>query len=207
MAHYFDNNPESESKRATVEYRINGVNFSFMTDTDVFSRKSVDFGTDLLLNEVIKDIKTNAQKAESILDLGCGYGVVGIVLKSVFRKASITQVDINERAVRLAKENAQLNRVPIAVSVQSNILAEIDESISFDVVVTNPPVRAGKATVFGFYEQAYKHMNEGGSIYVVLQRKQGAPSTEKELAKLFGNCVTLGIDAGYRVMKATKKEE
>ena len=203
MAHYFDENPSTGSDRRMIDYRIDGTNFTFVTDTDVFSRREVDFGTNLLLEELIRDIRESGRNGGNFLDLGCGVGVVGIVFKYKFMRFDVTGVDVNSRAVSLANENAKRNGIEATFS-QSDALSGIDSGMMFDVVATNPPVRAGKATVFRFYEEAYSRMNDGGAIYVVLQRKQGAPSTEKKLTELFGNCETLGIEGGYRVMKAVK---
>ena len=208
MAHYYDTNPSIESNKKSIEYRFNGINFSFISDTDVFSRNDIDFGTNLLITESVRDIKDNAYKAFSIMDLGCGYGVVGIVMKAIFKKAKVVQVDINARAIGLAKENAKLNGVNIDIVKKSDVLSAIDEEEKgegFDIVITNPPVRAGKAKVFEFYDQAFESMHEDSVIYVVLQRKQGAPSTQKKLEELFGNCETVAVDSGYRVMKSVKQ--
>ena len=204
MAHYYDAQPDTASDIRLIDYRIDGSDFSFATDTSVFSRNGVDFGTDLLLKEIIKDVRQMRSGGGNFLDLGCGVGVVGIVFKYKFMKYDCRGVDVNSRAVSLAKANAARNGVKVDF-VQSDILENTDDSVKFDIVATNPPVRAGKATVFGFYEQAFERMNKGGAIYVVLQRKQGAPSTEKKLTELFGNCETLGIDGGYRVMKSVKE--
>ena len=115
----------------------------------------------------------------------------------------VTGVDINSRAVALARENSQMNGVNCKF-LSSDILFGVRDE-SFDIIATNPPVRAGKKTVFGFYEQSYNALNPGGYLYVVLQRKQGAPSTMEKLKELFGNCETLAIDGGYRVMRARKE--
>lgn len=207
MSHYFDSTPEVESNKRQVEYRVNGINFAFTTDTAVFSKNAVDKGTDLLINTVIDDIKTRgAHKGERLLDLGCGWGIVGIVLKSVFMSFDVSQVDVNSRAISLAKENAKNNGVKMEYVSQSDVLSEVPADKMFDIVVTNPPVRAGKQTVFQFYEQAYAHMENGASIYVVLQRKQGAPSSHKKLEELFGNCEDIAISGGYHIMKSVKGE-
>jgi len=203
MPQYFDTDPNTPSDRKLIDYRANGINFEFITDTAVFSRKGVDFGTDLMINAIIADIKTRKHRNESFLDLGCGMGVVGIVIKNCFMGFSVTGVDVNSRAVGLAQENADRNGVPVDFK-QSDVLSAVPEDQLFDMVATNPPVRAGKATVFRFYEEAYAHMKEGAYLYVVLQRKQGAPSTAAKLEELFGNCETLTIDGGYRVMRSQK---
>ena len=205
MPQYFEKDPETKSKRKTVDYRINGMNFRFLTDTAVFSRDSVDRGTDILLHAVIKDIKKRGPgRDESLLDLGCGWGVVGIVMKSVFTLFDVTCVDINSRAVALARENSKTNPASPDQILESDILENIPEDKLFDTVITNPPVRAGKKTVFAFYEQAFAHLKDGGAIYVVLQRKQGSDSTGKKLIELYGNCETIDIEGGYHVMKSVR---
>lgn len=204
MAFYYDSEPTTPSNKRVISYRQNGINFEFTTDTDVFSKSEIDFGSDLMISSMISDLKENNVKVSSFLDLGCGYGVVGIVMKSVFRAAAVTCVDKNSRAVGLTKENSKNNGVPLKAALVSDCLSALGEDDVFDVVATNPPVRAGKQTVFSFYEQAYEHMHEGSYIYVVLQRKQGAPSTEKKLMELFGNVTTVDIKGGYRVMRSVK---
>lgn len=202
MTQYFDPNPLTPSDRKTIPYRANGINFEFYTDTAVFSRNEVDFGTNLLIETLIKDIKSRGPKMERFVDLGCGVGVVGIVIKSCFMAFDVTGVDINSRAVALARENSINNGVNCRFMSSDVMFALRDEH--FDIIATNPPVRAGKKTVFEFYEQAYERLIPDGYLYVVLQRKQGAPSTMEKLKELFGNCETLSIDGGYRVMRAKK---
>ena len=206
MAHYFDEVPDTKTDRRMIDYRVDGTNFTFVTDSSVFSRSEVDFGSSLLIEELIRDCREGGRGSGDFLDLGCGVGVVGIVFKYKFMRFEVTGVDLNSRAVSLANENASKNGVK-ARFVQSDVLDKIPDSVQFDVVATNPPVRAGKATVFRFYDEAYARMKDGAAIYVVLQRKQGAPSTEKKLNELFGNCETLAIKGGYRVMKAVKRGE
>ena len=203
MTQYFDQNPTTPSDRKMISYRMNGINFEFYTDTSVFSRNDVDFGTNLLIDTIVKDVKSRGPRMERFADLGCGVGIVGIVIKSCFMAFDVTGVDINSRAVALARENAMLNGVNCKFMSSDILFAVRDER--FDIIATNPPVRAGKKTVFGFYEQSYESLNPGGYLYVVLQRKQGAPSTMDKLKELFGNCETLSIDGGYRVMRSRKE--
>lgn len=206
MPHYFDSDPSSASFRKNISCRVNGINFEFVTDTNVFCRDEVDKGTMLLIEAAAEDIRAcGAGKNDKLLDLGCGWGAVGVIMKRLFMKFDVTSVDINSRAVSLAKENYELNSVKPFECRVSDVLADIAEDEMFDHVITNPPVRAGKQTVFAFYEQSCAHMKDGAAIYVVLQRKQGAPSSEKKLIELFGNCETLDISGGYRVMKAVKE--
>jgi len=202
MAHYFDSKPTTESKPKNIDFRMKGIDFSFKTDSGVFSKAQLDFGSELLLETAIRELSVNSGKELSILDLGCGYGPIGTVLKRVFPAISITMVDINERAVLLAKENSQKNLVKFANIFITDGFSEINEQ--FDVIVTNPPVRAGKKTVFQFYEGSFEHLNTSGTLYVVIQKKQGAPSSVDKLQELFGNCEVIEKDSGYWILKSVK---
>lgn len=204
MPQYFEEQPLTASSRKSINYRMNGINFEFVTDTSVFSRNAVDFGTNLLIEEMIADIKSRGPHPGKFLDLGCGVGVVGIVMKSCFMGYEMYGTDVNSRAVDLALENAKANRVHIDYR-QGDVLSAFDSDLMFDIVATNPPVRAGKKTVFQFYDEAFAHMNSGAYIYVVLQRKQGAPSTLKKLTELFGNCDNIATDGGYHIMRSRKE--
>lgn len=202
---YFDPKPETESKPQEISFRMKGIDFSFTTDRSVFSKTRLDFGSELLLETVIEDLPSKTGGTLSLLDLGCGYGPIGTVLKRIFPPISITMADINERAVFLAKENAQKNLVKFANILVSDRFGEISET--FDVILTNPPIRAGKKTVFEFYEGSFDHLNPSGVLYVVIQRKQGAPSSMDKLTELFGNCETVAKDAGYWILKSIKNTE
>lgn len=203
MAHYYDEKPTVESKPQEIEFRINGIDFRFKTDRGVFSKTKLDFGSELLIGTAIKDLVSHTVKELAILDLGCGYGPVGIAMKRVFPRASLTMVDINERAILLAKENAQNNLVKYANIFLSDGCDEVKEQ--FDVVLTNPPIRAGKSVVFRFYEGAFEHLKPAGILYVVIQKKQGAPSSQTKLTELFGNCEVIEREGGYWILKSIKK--
>jgi 16S rRNA (guanine1207-N2)-methyltransferase len=202
MAHYFDKNPTATSDPNALEARFHGIDFVFSSDTAVFSKKHIDFGTKLLLDMAILDIHTRCIKKGRLLDLGCGYGVIGITMKRVFPAMDVVLADINQRALVLAQENAKTNHCPY-VSIEASD-GWNNLTGSFDIVMTNPPVRAGKKTVFAFYDGAFEHLHAGGLLYVVLQKKQGAPSTIKHLEELFGNCEIIQKEAGYWIMRAQK---
>lgn len=201
-SHYFDISPDSPSKKNIIQSRISGLDFVFETDSGVFSKKGIDFGSNLLLESSIEDIKSKVRGELSVLDLGCGYGPVGIVLKRIFPEIILSMTDINERALGLAGLNALGNNVKYA----NIFLSDAHEGLEghYDIILTNPPVRAGKKTVFRFYEKSYELLNQNGVLYVVIQKKQGAPSSEEKLKKLFGNCAIIGKKAGYRVLKSVK---
>lgn len=202
MAHYYEENPQGESDRHVIQARMHGMDFFFTTDAEVFSKKFLDFGSRTLLETAIEDLSALNRKKGKFLDLGCGYGPVGIIMKRVFPSMEVTMVDINERALALARENAETNGVKCVDVHKSDGCASVEGL--YDVVLTNPPVRAGKQTVFAFYDGAYEHLNEGGLLYVVLQKKQGAPSSEKYLLEKFGNCAIIAKESGYWIMKSVK---
>ena len=202
MAHYYVENPQGESDRRVIQARMHGMDFFFSTDAEVFSKKFLDYGSRTLLEAAIGDLSANNRKKGKLLDLGCGYGPIGIIMKRVFPSMEVTMVDINSRALDLAKANAETNNVKCVDIRKSDGCASVEGE--FDVVLTNPPVRAGKQTVFSFYDGAYEHMAEGAFLYVVLQKKQGAPSSEKYLLEKFGNCAVIAKESGYWIMKAVK---
>ena len=202
MAHYYEENPQGESDRRVIQARMHGMDFFFTTDAEVFSKKFLDFGSRTLLETAIEDLSANNRKKGKLLDLGCGYGPIGIIMKRVFPSMEVTMVDINHRAIELAKQNAEANSVKCVDVHPSDRCASVEGL--YDVILTNPPVRAGKQTVFSFYDGAYEHMAEGASLYVVLQKKQGAPSSEKYLIEKFGNCEVIAKESGYWIMKSVK---
>lgn len=202
MPHYYEENPQGESDRHVIQARLHGMDFFFTTDAEVFSKKFLDFGSRTLLETAIEDLATQNRKKGKLLDLGCGYGPIGIIMKRVFPALEVTMVDINNRALELARENAETNSVKCVEILHSDGCSDVEGL--YDVVLTNPPVRAGKQTVFAFYDGAYEHMSEGALLYVVLQKKQGAPSSEKYLLEKFGNCEVIAKESGYWIMRSVK---
>lgn len=205
MAQYFEENPSTPSEPREIEARFHGIDFFFRTDSSVFSKRQIDFGTKLLLDTVILDLFTRCVKKARLLDLGCGYGVVGIVMKRVFPAYDVTMADINQRALGLAGDNMKANHCPYITKTASDAWTNLPDA--YDIVLTNPPVRAGKKKVFEFYDGAYAHLEKGGLLYVVLQKKQGAPSSFSHIGELFGNCEVIAKDAGYWIMRAVKRED
>jgi 16S rRNA (guanine1207-N2)-methyltransferase len=138
-----------------------------------------------------------------ILDVGCGYGPIGIIISSLYNKP-VTMVDINERAIGLASENIKLNNVQNVNVFKSNIYSAIDTTNKFASIVTNPPIRAGKDVIYQIYDGAYDRLLPGGELWVVIQKKQGAPSTKTHLEELFGNCEVVGKESGYFILKSVR---
>jgi len=197
LAHYFTDNRNLSTNRKEHSFRFLGHFFDFITDNGVFSKNGVDYGTLVLLEAVVEQ-----NIHGTILDLGCGYGPISIVLKSLYSDIDVTSVDVNPRAVELTQLNCDKNNVKCNVLV-SDGFSQLKES-SFDVVITNPPIRAGKKVIYQMFDDAYDHLNNEGKLLVVIQRKQGAESAMRKLAELFGNCDVVSKDRGYWVLYCQK---
>ena len=202
MNHYFSEKPEIKSEKKRIKYTIQNKKFEFITDNGVFSKSKVDFGTDLMLNEFLKKNRGLEVEKIKILDIGCGYGVVSVVLKSFYPEISITLSDVNERALELSEENLKKYGINDYHIIKSDAFEKITEK--FNVILSNPPIRAGKDIIFKIYSEAYEHLNENGKFYCVIQTKHGAKSTQKKLIEIFGNCDTVTIDGGYRIFCSKK---
>lgn len=200
MEQYFTKNPTTQKEIYKFDWNIGKDRFYFYTSNSVFSKKGVDFGSMVLVETVVKE---NENFKGNILDLGCGYGPIGVMLAKLIENANVTMSDVNERALELAKMNAEENKVANRTkTLSSSAFENINEY--FDMIVTNPPIRAGKDVIFSFYEGAYEHLNKGGHLYVVIQKKQGAPSTKEKLESLFGNCETAEKKSGYFIFRSEK---
>ena len=202
MNHYFSEKPEIKSEKRIIKYTIQNKKFEFITDNGVFSKSKVDFGTDLLLNEFLKKNRNLKSEGIKILDIGCGYGVVSVILKSFYPEASVTLSDVNERALELSEENLKKYNINGYEIIKSNAFEKIEGK--FDMILSNPPIRAGKDTIFKIYTEAYEHLNKDGEFYCVIQTKHGAKSTQKKLMEIFKNCDTVTIDGGYRIFLSKK---
>lgn len=193
--HYYTSRPSAAHEETSFDATLRGMTFRFVTDAGVFSRDRVDFGS-LLLIEAMR-----IGAADTVLDLGCGYGPIGMVAARLAPEGFIYMVDVNERAVELARRNLAANGIANAEVRVGDGLAAVP-GIAFDVILTNPPIRAGKATVYRLLEEARAALKPGGSLWVVIQTKQGAPSMKRKLAELFGNVTDVDRKAGYHVFTA-----
>lgn len=195
--HYFKNDLGLKHDYQSYTIEINGHQYRFLTDAGVFSKTYLDFGTRSLLE--VLEIEANDQ---TFLDLGCGYGPIGIYIKKNYPQLEVTSSDVNERAVNLTKENAKFNHTALNALV-SDGFNEI--TTRFDVISLNPPIRAGKEVIFRLYDEAYDHLNPMGKLWVVIQKKQGAESTIKYLNNRFNNCKIVNKNKGYYLLVAKKK--
>jgi len=200
MPHYFEYDPNMVSNRHEIKFEILGKKFSLMSDNGVFSKSELDDGTRTLI-----EASFNHRLNGSVLDLGCGIGTVGLVLKSLLTDLQVTMVDIQHNAVELAKENIKRLKLENIEAYESNIVEQV--STTFDYVLTNPPIRAGKTTVHQFFDGAYKVLNRSGVLLVVIRKSHGAPSAKIYLENLFGNCEILKRNKGFYILKSVKNCE
>jgi len=199
MAHYFIN--DGADKRTYERITdICGKEFRFLTSDGVFSKKDIDDGTYWLLTGILPLIKDDEV---TIADLGCGYGVIGIVIAVMKPRSVCVMFDINEKAAELANINAARNSVADRASASvrdglSNLNAPVD------YVVTNPPFRAGKQVVRRFFAESREALKPGGVFFAVLRKQQGAESYIKAIVEIFGNCDVILKKKGYVVVGANK---
>ena len=198
MEHYYTNNPTTESREKIINSTIANENLKFYTDNGVFSKESVDFGTKTML-ESFATVKGNAKVA----DIGCGYGVISIFLAKKYPTFKFTMVDVNNRVLELSKKNIELNKIENEVEVLESSSFDNVEG-DFDIVLTNPPIRAGKKIVHKIMTDSYKHLNAQGELWVVIQKKQGMASCKKLLEDTFSMVEVVTKNKGYYILKAVK---
>ena len=191
--HYYTANPTSAHDEWQIEADVLGNHLRFTTDAGVFSRDGLDKGTALLLGAL-------PALQGRVLDLGCGWGAVGVSLGVKYPSLDIVRTDINARAVDLARRNLAANGVKAAV-VQGDGFASVEGA--FDAIVTNPPIRAGKAVIYGLFDQAREHLKPGGCLYVVIRKQQGAPSALKHLAGQYKTAGVIDRGGGFWVICAS----
>lgn len=193
MSHYFipDDNLQANIKKITYLYK--NINFTFTTNSGLFSKDHVDEATSLLINNI-------PPLTGSLLDMGCGYGCIGIILGKTY-SLDVTQCDVNPHAINLTKLNCRENDFE-----SDAIISDCFENITdkFDTITLNPPIHAGKAVTYKMYEQSIDHLNDNGYLYVVTLKKHGAESTIKKLTEIFGNCDIVYKKKGYYVLKCKK---
>ena len=190
--HYYTENPRSAHDEWAVEVRALGQSLRFTTDAGVFSRDGLDRGTEVLL-------KALPPLSGRVLDLGCGWGAVGVALGKRYPALDIVMTDINSRAVELARRNLAENGVTAAV-LQGDGFDAVEGR--FDAIVTNPPIRAGKAVIYGLFARARDYLEPDGALYVVIRKQQGAPSALKYLKEIYSRAETVDRASGFHVLRA-----
>ena len=194
--HYYTENPNSAHDERVVRANALGNELEFTTDAGVFSRDGLDRGTQVLL-ESLPPLRGR------VLDLGCGWGAVGVALGKRDPALEIVMSDINQRAVALAARNLAENGVRAEV-VQGDGFESVEGL--FDAVVTNPPIRAGKAVIYGLFAQARDRLRPGGGLYLVIRKQQGAESCMRFLSDYFETVEKLDRSAGFWVIRAAERK-
>jgi len=194
--HYFSRRPSSRGGRRALTVRLRGRDLELTTDAGVFSRSRIDPGTRLLIDEM------EIRPGDRVLDLGCGYGVVGVVAALEAPQGQVILVDVNERAVALAEENLRSNGIENAEARQGDGFASVAGE-TFDVIALNPPIRAGLATVHRLIEEARRHLRPGGRFYLVGRTRQGVVRLAAKMAQVHGQAEELAKRGGYRLYLAS----
>ncbi|WP_431028444.1 class I SAM-dependent methyltransferase [Lysinibacillus sp. LZ02] len=196
--HYYSNKPQTESKPRQWKFTLLGSVFTFETDAGVFSKSEVDFGSRVLI-----DAFEIPEATGDILDVGCGYGPIGLSIAKAHPERFVHMMDVNTRAIALAQKNAQLNGIQNVRIFESDGLAAVGD-LKAAAILTNPPIRAGKETIFRFYNESYEKLVEAGELWVVIQKKQGAPSTVSYLEEMFSEVDVVEKKKGYWIIRAKK---
>jgi 16S rRNA (guanine1207-N2)-methyltransferase len=199
LEQYFTNNPNLKSELRTIIYKYKGITMSFFSDNGVFSKDKLDFGSTLLLETIFEQVNNENL---NILDVGCGYGFMGVSLAKIM-KAQVTMCDVNKRALHLAEKNATENGVIDSVKVlESNIYQNITDI--YDLIITNPPIRAGKEVVYGILDGARDRLKAKGELWFVIRKDQGAKSTIKHVEENY-DVEVVTKSKGFYIVKATKR--
>lgn len=199
MSQYFDNDPTILSKDILINYEFAGHTFSLKSNNGIFSKNKLDDGT-LVLLKAISKIPHNGY----ILDMGCGIGTVGITDAFINKDNSYLMIDINNRAIEAAKYNVKKmnleNRIEV---IYSDIFSNINEKM-FDYVLLNPPIRAGKETIYKMFKDSFTHLNEVGSLIIVIRKSHGANSASNYLKEIYSEVSLIYREKGYYVYQAKK---
>ncbi|MGG4411663.1 class I SAM-dependent methyltransferase [Niallia taxi] len=196
--HYYSRSQNVSSDPNHWDFTLKGNRFRFKTDNGVFSKKEVDFGSRVLIEAF-----SYPEVDGDILDVGCGYGPIGLSVAKEGKDRTIHMVDVNERALNLAQENAEINHIDNVLIYESDRLLQVKGN-KFAAILTNPPIRAGKKVVHDIFEQSFEHLIHNGELWIVIQKKQGAPSALEKLEQLFQEVEVVEKQKGYFIIKAKR---
>lgn len=192
MTHYFKNDPNLKHNRKQIVFRFLGVEYPFVSDSGVFSKEHVDPGTAVMLKHIVQSMD-----GKTFLDFGCGYGVVGCVIKSLFNHVQVFASDVNTRAIELTKTNA-LNLGLEIETIESDGFDSMD--INVDSIGFNPPIKVGKVKMYDLIKQAHDHLTPTGTLWIVIRKDQGAKSALNYLRSLFTEVNVVDKHKGYWVL-------
>lgn len=199
MGQYFENDTSVASNEKVVHLQINGLDIPLITDNGVFSKSRVDEGSLIFLKSILP-----LSLSGKILDLGAGYGPIGLTIAITSPEARVDLAEINTRALALAKRNAiNLGLSQRVTCLQSDIYSNIEGP--YDYILLNPPIRAGKKVTWEMYRGAKEKLVVGGSLFIVIRKAQGAESASQYVKEVFGNITLLNRKKGYLVYQAKKE--
>jgi len=192
---YYTANPTSESKPVPCAFPYRGHGLNFMTDAGVFSKGELDTGSRLLL-DALPDLSGD------VLDLGCGWGAIGVAIAKAYPDCRVVMADVNRRALELSRQNLERNKAAAECLESDGMAALMDRR--FDAVITNPPIRAGKQVIYKMFADAAQTLKDGGALYLVIRKQQGAESCVKYLKTLYASVEKLDKSGGFWVLKASE---
>ncbi|MFC2174953.1 class I SAM-dependent methyltransferase [archaeon] len=196
--HYYSKKQTSKLVKREWAVEVNGRRLVFETASGTFSPRKLDIGTAAM-------IKYMAPPEDGkVLDLGCGNGVIGIVVAAENPRLEVVLSDVNSRAVMKSKANIRRNKLKNAKVVQSDLFAKLTGG--FDCILSNPPISAGRKVVFAMVEESFGHLNLGGSLQMVARKTKGGEMLAKEMERVFGNVEDIGRKSGFHVYKSVKAE-
>jgi 16S rRNA (guanine1207-N2)-methyltransferase len=196
--HYYAEQPQSEAKFGLIRTQLRGKPFEFVTASSVFSTKRVDLGTRVLIEAM------QLPEEGCVLDIGCGYGAIGIAAAKFNPQLRVVMTDVNRRAVLLARQNAERNHARNVEAHQGNLYQPVQNQC-FDCILSNPPVSAGMKTVLALIQGAPAFLSCGGTLQMVVRSKIGKKTLPNAFTEAFGNCGILAIESGYRVLMGKKQ--
>lgn len=197
MGQYFTNDENLRSEYRNVVYNYENYSFNFTSDLGVFSKDRVDYASKLLIESYFEC----GQKNKKILDVGCGYGLIGITT-SIIMESNVDMIDVNKRAIHLSNINIK-NIKANAKAFESNIYENVNDN--YDVIITNPPIRAGKDVYMTILTDAYKHLNSKGELWFVINKDQGAKSTLKVMKNVYDEVNVIKKSKGFFVILCKKR--
>lgn len=194
MSHYFMNDYNINKNERRNKIKIRDVEFVFYTDNGVFNKKGLDYGTRLLIENI------NLENKKSCLDIGCGCGPIGIFIAVKNKECNVDMVDVNSRSLMLTQKAKIINEIDNINVFKSNSYENITGT--YDLIVTNPPIHAGKNIVYDIIGNACDYLNTNGELWIVIRKNHGA----KSLINDFSDKYTFNIitkDKGFYILKAT----
>jgi 16S rRNA (guanine1207-N2)-methyltransferase len=193
MSHYFENDKNLKSEIRELSYKYDSSFFTFYSDNGVFSKNGIDYGSKLLLETYLKEAQDNIK----VLDVGCGYGFIGIVI-GVLTSSYVDMIDVNKRAVHLAQKNIKKYKGFKGSAFISDAYSDVKDK--YNVIITNPPIRVGKEKVLEILEGAFEHLDADGTLYYVIRKDQGALSIKKIIENT-KKVEIINKDKGYFIFK------